>query len=206
MQFTEAMTRNLQIAFDHFNRDLFDGALPPPIILMHRHRGAYGYFRPEAFKGRNDTGEIIHELAVNPDTFHGRRDMDILGTFVHEQVHLWQQEEGTPPRKCYHNREWAKKMEEVGLMPSTTGREGGRKTGQKVSHYIIEDGPFERSARALLDTGFTFDFEGNPMPKTHSKSDKVKYSCPDCGQNAWAKPNAELACGRCSQPMNQSAD
>jgi transcription elongation factor Elf1 len=26
---------------------------------------------------------------------------------------------------------------------------------------------------------------------------KTKFTCPDCGQNAWAKPNALLICGSC---------
>jgi predicted RNA-binding Zn-ribbon protein involved in translation (DUF1610 family) len=29
------------------------------------------------------------------------------------------------------------------------------------------------------------------------KSSKVKFTCPDCGQNAWAKPGALLICGEC---------
>ncbi len=26
---------------------------------------------------------------------------------------------------------------------------------------------------------------------------KTKYTCPACGQNAWAKPGAQLICGDC---------
>ena len=29
------------------------------------------------------------------------------------------------------------------------------------------------------------------------KSSKTKFTCPDCGQNAWAKPDALLICGEC---------
>jgi len=29
------------------------------------------------------------------------------------------------------------------------------------------------------------------------KSSKTKFTCPDCGQNAWAKPGALLICGEC---------
>ena len=38
-----------------------------------------------------------------------------MGTLVHEMVHFWQQEFGTPSRRGYHNREWADKMEALGL-------------------------------------------------------------------------------------------
>ena len=37
-------------------------------------------------------------------------------------------------------------------------------------------------------------------PKTRKKS-KVKYTCPDCHQNAWAKPEAKLMCGECRVDM-----
>ena len=29
------------------------------------------------------------------------------------------------------------------------------------------------------------------------KSSKMKFTCPECGQNAWAKPDALLICGEC---------
>jgi protein-arginine kinase activator protein McsA len=29
------------------------------------------------------------------------------------------------------------------------------------------------------------------------KSSKTKFTCPECGQNAWAKPDALLICGEC---------
>jgi ribosomal protein S27AE len=33
--------------------------------------------------------------------------------------------------------------------------------------------------------------------KAPKKSSKNKFTCPDCGQNAWAKPEAHLICGEC---------
>ena len=30
---------------------------------------------------------------------------------------------------------------------------------------------------------------------------KTKYTCPVCEQNAWAKPDAHLACGDCDESM-----
>jgi predicted RNA-binding Zn-ribbon protein involved in translation (DUF1610 family) len=29
------------------------------------------------------------------------------------------------------------------------------------------------------------------------KASKIKFTCPECGQNAWAKPDALLLCGAC---------
>jgi hypothetical protein len=41
----------------------------------------------------------------------------------------WQQDRGTPPRRCYHNPEWADKMPDIGLIPSDTGEARGSRTG-----------------------------------------------------------------------------
>lgn len=89
-QFSEAEAKALQTAFDFMNQRLFDGCLPSVMILLHRHRGAKGFFRPESFEGREDQGFKLHEIAMNPDCFVGRSDMEILSTLVHEQCHLWQ--------------------------------------------------------------------------------------------------------------------
>ena len=65
------------------------------------------------------------EIALNPDTFEDRTDMEILNTLAHEMCHLWQHYFGKPSRGGYHNREWATMMEKIGLMPSSTSEPGG---------------------------------------------------------------------------------
>jgi hypothetical protein len=73
--------------------------------------------------------------------------------------HCFQQHFGNPPRRGYHNREWAAQMIEVGLMPSDTGEPGGKQTGQGMFHYIIAGGPFDLAAEALLQTGFCLNWQ-----------------------------------------------
>src|SRR2546430_12513985 len=71
-------------------------------------------------------------------------------------AHLWQHHFGTPPRGggYYHNREWAAKMKEIGLYPSSTGAAGGKETGQNMSHYVIAGGAFATACAALVSDGF----------------------------------------------------
>ncbi|WP_228527036.1 zinc metalloproteinase Mpr protein [Noviherbaspirillum soli] len=45
-------------------------------------------------------------------------------------------------------------MEAIGLMPSNTGTPGGKTTGEKMSHYIMADGPFIHACKELLQTSF----------------------------------------------------
>jgi hypothetical protein len=94
-------------------------------------------------------------------------------------------------------------MVDVGLMPSDTGAEGGKPTGQQVTHYIVPGGRFDRAADALLHGGFQLSWQSFKLA-THSgkgKVSKLKYTCPDCGLNAWAKPGVHLVCGACSDTM-----
>ena len=49
-------------------------------------------------------------------------------------AHVWQPTHGKPPIRCYQGRQWAAKMKEIGLQPSTTGEPGGKGTGQSVTH------------------------------------------------------------------------
>jgi hypothetical protein len=202
-QFTETEAQCLQKAFDYLNQSLFDGALSPVMLLLHRHRGAQGFFRPNSFNEREKGEFKLHEIALNPDTFAGKTDEWILSVLAHEQCHQWQQEFGKPPRKGYHDKQWANKMEEIGLMPSTTFEEGGKRTGQKVGHYIIPGGPFEVAADNLIAEGFRFALNGIPSVPVPAKKTKIAYVCDPCGVKAWAKPGVKLVCGECGSEMQE---
>lgn len=58
----------LQAAFDHYNRELFGGELPPCLITMQREKRTYGYFSSERFVHRHDRSKT-DEIAINPSYF-----------------------------------------------------------------------------------------------------------------------------------------
>jgi hypothetical protein len=68
--------------------------------------------------------------------------------------HLWQYRLGKPARKSYHDRQWADRMESIGLMPSSTGKPGGARTGQHMADYPLEGGKFLEVASKLIDGPF----------------------------------------------------
>ena len=138
---TPAQYRAFQEAYDFFNAELFPGSLHHVLVTLQRHAKAQGYFSPDRFTARTEKA-AAHELAMNPDSFTGRTDEEILSTLAHEMAHVWQQSHGTPPRRSYHDQQWAAKMKEIGLRPSDTGQVGGKETGQSVSHYIIPGGAY----------------------------------------------------------------
>jgi hypothetical protein len=195
---TPAQYRAFQEAFDFFNAELFANSLPHVLVTLQRHAKARGYFAPDRFTGRIEDS-AAHELAMNPDTFTGRTDEEILSTLAHEMVHVWQQSQGTPPRRAYHDRQWAAKMKEIGLHPSSTGQPGGNETGQSMTHYIVQGGAYATAYAKLKAKEFQLHWQSAP-PGSQAKAkaaSKTKFTCPECEQNAWARPDALLICGDC---------
>lgn len=143
----------LQHAYDYFNRVLFENILPPCLITLQRKKRTYGYFSSERFVHREQL-RTTDEIAINPAYFCARPVAEVLSTLVHEMVHGWQFHFGKPGRRGYHNREWGEKMESLGLMPSNTGQPGGARTGERMSHYVIEGGPFSQATAKLLGDGY----------------------------------------------------
>lgn len=207
----------LQAAFDHFNARIFDGKLPACLITLQRNKRTYGYYSHERFVC-GETGELTAEIAMNPSYFVARPIRETLSTLVHEMVHQWQYHYGKPGRRGYHNHQWADFMERIGLMPSNTGEPGGRRVGEQMTHYIIDDGLFDRACADLMTTEYTLSWFDrfppiepvsverggcanagalaavNPTIKENG-SNRVKYRCPSCSSQVWGKPELKLVCG-----------
>jgi predicted SprT family Zn-dependent metalloprotease len=209
---------SLADAFDYLNRRLFAGRLPQPLLtLNHGPAKVKGYYRHSSFSFRGTPWKSpIHasEISLNTKAMSGRSDTEILIELVHGMAHLCQDHQGmSRSRPGYHDAGFAEIMEQVGLIPSDTGAAGGRRTGQKMSQYVLPGGPFDLACRALLESGWRLDWEG-ALSKDNTPSScgeqstavkandsKTKFFCPECKQNAWAKQSAELICGHCHLRM-----
>lgn len=143
----------LETAYDVFNKRLFDGKLSNCLLTVQREKKTMGYFSKDRWV--NQAGDKTHEIALNPAYFGNHKVVEIFQTLVHEQCHLWQSDHGKPSRRTYHNVEWADKMQSIGLMPSTTGYEGGKRIGQKMSDYPIPGGLFLEVCTDLIAQGIT---------------------------------------------------
>jgi predicted SprT family Zn-dependent metalloprotease len=201
---TEREYSGLQHAYDFFNGELFHAKLPQLLVTLQRKAHSFGYFSPDSFQSRTGSSGT-HELALNPNGFPGRSDEEILSTLVHEMTHHAQYIYGHPGRPGYHNKEFAEFMRAVGLQTSSTGYPGGKKTGQKMSHYILDGGPYQSAYRQLQAAGFVLnweslgDTEGRKPPES-----KAKYTCPRCEFNAWAIPGGRLYCAREHDPVEMT--
>ncbi|KLV03524.1 hypothetical protein ABT56_19010 [Photobacterium aquae] len=140
---------NLLFIYNYFNKNLFDEKLPHCLITLQRQPNSSGYLCTNRFI--NNKGETVAELAVNPECIPLVPLISTLSVIVHEQVHLWQHHFGKPSRNGYHNKEWAAKMQEIGLMPSHDGNVGGKRTGQNMSDYPIIGGKFMSLSEKLVE-------------------------------------------------------
>jgi predicted SprT family Zn-dependent metalloprotease len=147
----------LQRAAEVFNAELFNGELPNFVFTLQRGKSSVGYFSPDQWS--NAQGSLASEVAINPCYLASNSLLQLFQTIVHELCHLWQHEFGrNKPRRGYHNQEWAEKMEQIGLIPSSTGNVGGNRVGQKMSDYPSQDGRFMKVSRTLVESGFGLDW------------------------------------------------
>jgi hypothetical protein len=187
------------------NDKLFGGELPPCLITLQRKKRALGFFAGRRFRSADGT-IVTDEIALNPAHFAERGPKKVLSTLAHELAHQWQHHFGKPTRTGYHNAEWAAKMTAIGLVPSDTGRAGGKKTGQRMTHYVKAGGAFDRVANKLIAKGFALAFverttKAERKIALKKRQSKTRYSCESCDLNAWAKPGADLVCGTCHQQL-----
>ncbi len=145
---TPQQFNTLEDLFTFYNEKLFAGSLPYCLVNLSRHRLTAGFFIEKNWQ--SVTGETKHEISINPDTM-GAGDMFWHSTLVHEMVHMWQFEFGKPSRYNYHNKEWALKMMDIGLMPTSTGQPGGKPIGQNMDHYAMEGRGFQQAFNSISD-------------------------------------------------------
>ncbi len=202
---TEKQFTALNRAYLYFNEALFYDSLPGCILTFSRKRNTHGFMSPEQWRRKGEQFCTVHEISLTPKTL-SQKPIEVFGTLVHEMVHLWQWEYGNPSRCGYHNKEWALKMKEIGLIPSATGLPGGKQTGQRMSHYIKRGGRYEKAFQKIPKE-FLLPFvtgakRETQLPKKYQKTknrNKIKYTCWKCRTNVWGKPNLKLRCEECNE-------
>ena len=199
----ESLYAALQDAFDFYNSRpvLLDDRLPKASITLRARNKSSGFYRRHSFRGKDNTkinSQVYsHEIALNLDRFAGRSDEEILADLLHQMVHCEQHVCADPPAKAgYHDSWFIGRMLELGLRPAAKGRQ----TGYKVEQIIIIGGPYQKAYQQLAATGFNLQWQpGVALPKKKTSGGRrIKFSCPKCSLNAWARATAKLLCGACS--------
>ena len=192
---TVAYYQELQDTADYFNKFLIHrhlaGRIPHVMITVSTQKKAHGYFPADAWHTANN--EAIHQITLNPESLN-RQPVEAMATLAHEMVHLWQQLNGKPSRNGYHNKEWAKAMHYIGLIPSTTGLPGGKETGQRVSHYIETMGHYQETFSHLWASGWTLPLAFHPPEHKRNTPRKTTYTCTACDVTVQGKAGLVLIC------------
>src|SRR3989442_2485661 len=80
-------------------------------------------------------------------------------------------------------------------VPDRPKNESHLTTGIRDSGIRLDAGafvtPYMRSQSGSIGLQFF------PTWPQQRKPDRMKFTCPLCGQNAWAKPDAQVLCGAC---------
>jgi hypothetical protein len=204
---TQETYRALDEVFGILNRAFFGDQFPRCLITIQRLRGAYGCFASARYVC-SDASESTDAIILDARHWGPRRTtQENLSTLAHEMCHLWQHHHGKGGRTRYHNRQFARKMFEIGLVTSDTGEPGGKPTGRRVSHYIKPGSRFEELCERLIGEGFQlpyheprrtdFRLERRRQGRVQSKSG---YVCPECDPpvHVWGKPGLQIVCGQCA--------
>jgi hypothetical protein len=159
--------RPLQQAFDVYNALLFDNELPQCLISIQREKRTCGFYTYQRYQ--NEAGDKCDSIELNPSFFATLPIIEVMQILVHIMTHHWQHHFGKPGRGGhYHNRQLANKLISIGLMPSDTGKPGGKITGQKMSDYPIEGGLFLQASESLLSSDFKLSwYDRFPPPRAY---------------------------------------
>lgn len=175
----------LERAFAFFNAELFDGRLPPCMITLQRQHDTQGYFSPDQFVRRD--GRPAHEIALNPSYFAIRPIPETLSVLAREMVSLDQYLHGEKrSRRRYRNKEWATMAEAIGLMPSDTGKPGGKRTGDNVQVYIVDGGLFDEACSRLVDEKFVLSWMDRFPPAEEMQGNEDGLAVPWQADNGCA--------------------
>lgn len=192
----------LSNAYNYFQVHLFDDMLSHVVLTLNRNTRSGGYYMES---GWVDDGEIKPEININPKMLHYDA-IFVMSILVHELCHHMQSLYGKPGRGRYHNKQYAKIMEAIGLMCSHNGKPGGNKTGDSMSHYIIEGGRFKQVFDAMPKK-YLLPFTSAIPPKTEKeiataqKKIKTKYKCATCAMTVWGAPHQYVLCGNCKSAL-----
>ena len=209
----------LQKAVDHFKAELFEDALPDVLITYQRRAHSAGYFSPDRFSGRADKPGA-HELALNPDVFTGQyrrgdlpdartRDGSRVAARLRQalggrlsQPRMGAEDEGGRPSAQLDRRDRRQgdRLVDDGLRHP---RWPLRQSLRQARRHWLEDELGERPSQRF-ESGGGGPKNGGGGPEGGGSS-KTKVTCPQCGQNAWGKPDLAISCTPCGTPMMPEA-
>lgn len=189
-------------AYDFYNKKFFGNLLPKAVITLEYREGIKGYFSQGRFENQKN-GMSISQITLNPLYLKKGEEMKFFATLVHEMVHFYVKLMGEKCSYGYHSKKWADEMENIGLIPTSTGKPGGKKLGFVMTQIIDKNGEYYKKTKELIKAGCVFDFvslkEGNESKTACEKAPqtRVRYKC-ECS-SFWGKKGLKVRCLNCNE-------
>lgn len=192
----------LHLAFSYLNRDLFQGKLPEPAILI-QSRGnrklTLGWCTVNKIWKNEVTQEERYEINLVAEAIN-RGLLPVMATLLHEMVHLYNLENGikdTSRGFTYHNKKFKEIAENHGLIIEHADKIGWSvtKLQQSTINLIYSYGLDEEAfTMGRLET---IEEEKKEVKRTKNR----KYECPKCGAGVKSTMEVNIICGECNIPF-----
>lgn len=197
---TKIVIEELHRAFNLFNKELFNGVLPEPAILV-QSRGnkklCLGWCTVNKVWKNEITQEEKYEINLVAEGLN-RGIYPVMATLLHEMVHLHNLVMGikdTSRGNTYHNMKFKQTAEQFGLMIEHADKIGWSLTSlQSSTMDLIDSARFNEDIFkfARRQSGLEKD-----KPRKKVKSSIRKYVCPTCGCIIRASKLVNVICGDC---------
>lgn len=188
--------KELERFFAHFNRKLYKGKLPQPVITIQTagRKPYLGWFRADSWK---DKKKEVPEINITAEEMN-RAPEAILETLIHEMVHLdnWMNNIKDVSSNQYHNKNFLRGCEEVNLI-CERGNHGWNSTSLSPElRRIIRAGKPRKSAFKTFRVA-----DGGA--KTGSGSKLIKWTC-GCTNVRVAVPDFDATCNACGNEFSEA--
>ena len=209
---TSRLAGQLESIFRKLNNDFFYGQLEMPIITIQSTPRAYGHYSVSPIWSVNGK-ELKHEINIGAGTLD--RDIEYtVCTLLHEMCHMYN-DTVLKVQDCsrggtYHNKEFKKTAESVGLIVTKSDSYGYAHTAPSDSliEWILENDIQEikinRNEGGIRITGGNSTGNATIRPPKAGKSTSthsIKYTCPNCGNSVRATKKVNVMCADCMQIM-----
>lgn len=177
-------------AFDLFNSYYFDNKLEKPFITLQKKRNNnYGYFVVDKTWFNQNNNEERYEININPINCD-RNPEEILGTLLHEMVHMYcTLNEIKDMKGSKHTEEFANQCSKFGLNCEYDEKYGWAYTELNKESTEMIKGFIEEHKNDF------WYMEETERPKP--KKTQFKYVCKSCGLVVHTKPEKSIVCGEC---------
>jgi len=191
--------------FKFFNKELFDGKLIEPIILIQGKikKHTLGTCSNHAIWQKKDVEKDKRYEITLSGKYLNRPLEEIISTLLHEMIHLHcslNNIKDTSNNCVYHNKRFKEEAEKRGLSIAKAKTIGWsvttltEETANRIKEIKIDEGAFDYWRNA-------FEIE-----KEKKKVVMNKYRCPGCATKLSSRKTLNIICGDCNKKFETVED